>query len=212
MVTGKNKKKIYGADATAMLSTAYTASASVGRAMAWFQLAGSIFFGIILIIIGIVILNSNSISYDVSTNATITKASCSGSGNSSSCTLTLSYIVNETKISANITANGIYNEGQTITIRYNSQNPQNITLDTLSSSFIAWIFIIFGVFVIIGSSVWFYFVQTNETIAAASGVGNIAGIAKSGFNDTNNDTHFDTNFDTNNDTNYSIESPDSNNN
>jgi hypothetical protein len=198
----KNKKKIYGADATNMLSTAYTATASVGRAMSWFQLAGSIFFGIILIIIGIIILNSDSTSYDISTTAIITNTSCSGSGKSSSCTLTLSYSVNEEKMSTNITANGVYNIGQNINIKYNSKNPHNITLDTISSSFIAWMFIIFGIFVIIGSSIWFYFVQTNETIAAASGVGEIAGIAKSGFN--NND--FNTNYSTeSNDTVNNIE-------
>ena len=188
----KNKKKIYGADATNMLSTAYTATASVGRAMSWFQLAGSIFFAIILIIIGVVILNNDNTSYDISTRAIIKNASCSGSGKSSSCTLTLTYNVNGEKMSTDISANGVYNVGQTINIKYSSKNPQDITLDTISSGFIAWMFIIFGFFVMIGSSVWFYFVQTNETIAAASGVGNIAGIAKSGFNDTDYNTNYST--------------------
>lgn len=174
------KKKTKAGDANTVFNDAYNASASVGRIMSWLQLAGGIFISIILIIIGIVLVRTKN-QYDRSTSATITETSCSGSGNSSSCTLTVSYIVGDKKLSGSIVANGVYNVGQTITIKYSSTNLQDITTNTTSPGIIGWIFIVVGIFILIGSGIWFYIIQNNNTIAAASGVGNVAGVAVGAF-------------------------------
>ena len=174
----KNKK--HGGEITEVLNNAYTASASVGRIMSWLQLFGGICGSILCLVIGILIIK-NSTSYDSKTIATITEAKCAGSGNSSSCTLVLSYTVNGNKLTGNIIANGVYNAGQSISIKYTSSNPQNITTDSISPRFIGWFFIILSIVILIGTGIWFYIVQKNDTIAAASGVGSTAGIAVNAF-------------------------------
>ena len=182
-----------GGDTSQLMNDAYDATATVGRIMSWINLVVGIIIGIIFIIVGIVILRNKTPSYDSSTIATITAVSCSGSGNNSSCTLTISYTVNDKTITNNIIQNGVYNVDQTLKIKYNSANPQEISTDTISNTAFGWIIIVIGILIIIGVCIWTYVVQINKTIAAASGVGNVVGIATDGFGSTNNTPDFNSN-------------------
>ena len=191
MVKNKIKKNIKkGGNTTEILKTVYDDTASVGRIMSWVNLVVGFFIGFILIVIGIVVLRNKSPTYDGKVNAKITKVECTGSGNNSSCTLTVTYDVNGKSYTVNTLKNGVYNVGQTINIKYNSSNPQDITTDAMSNTAIGWILIGVGIIIIISVSVWTYIVQKNKTIAAASGVGNIVGVASSGF-DGNNEVSTD---------------------
>ena len=183
----ENKANKYkrGGDNTQLMNDAYDATASVGRIMSWVNLLVGIFIGIIFITIGIVVLRNKSQTYNGKTNAKITKVECTGSGKNSSCTLTVKYDVNGKSYSVNILKDGVYNVDQTISIKYNLSNPQDITTETVSNTTIGWILIGLGLIIIIGVSVWTYVVQKNKTVAAASGVGNIVGIASSGFDGNN---------------------------
>jgi len=166
---GKNGKK--GGD---MVSDAFNASATFGRIMSWFGLVIGIIFSIIIIVIGVVFVNSKT--YDSSIDAKITSTSCSGSGKDASCTLELSYQVNETEYKTNTSVNKIYNVGQIIPIKYDSANPVDITTTTVSPKLIGGICIGFGLLLLIGVCAWTYIVQTNDTVAAVSGVGNMVGM------------------------------------
>ena len=161
---------------------AYDTTASVGRMMSWVSLFIGCLIGLIIFIIGIYLVTSKSTNmYDMSTTATVTSSTC----NNQTCTLNLTYIVNDKTLTGTTEGTGVYNVGQTITIKYSSQNPANITTNTVSSVFVGSIMIFIGLVIFIGSCIWFYFVQNNKTVAAISGVGNIAGIMDTGFNNFN---------------------------
>ena len=177
----QRKKKDHGGDMNQMLSTAYSATASAGKALSWINLAIGIIIGIVVIIIGVFVMRINH-NYNTKTVALIKSATCSGSGKNTSCTLSLSYTVNGKSLTSNTTASGIYNVNQSIPIKYDSTNPQDITTTTISHFWIGFGLIILGLIIIIASCVWCYVVQTNDTIAAASGTAGVIGIVDSGFN------------------------------
>ena len=162
-----------------MFNDAFNASATVGRVMSWFSLVIGIIFSIVLIIVGVVFLKSKT--YDSSINAKITNVSCSGSGKDSSCSVELTYQVNENEFKVNTIMKGVYNVGQFVPIKYDSANPQDMSTTTVSSKLIGGICIGAGLLILLGTCLWFYFVQTNNTIAAVSGVGNMAGMVNNGF-------------------------------
>jgi uncharacterized membrane protein (DUF485 family) len=184
--TSKSIKATIAKKGGDMFNDAFAASAVVGRTMSWFGLVIGVIFSIIIIIVGVVFLKSKT--YDSSTNAKITNVSCTGSGKEASCTVELVYQVNEKEVKTSTVMTGVYNVGQIIPIKYDSVNPQDMSTTTISSKIVGGILVGFGVLMFIGVCAWFYIVQTNNTIAAASGVGDIAGLVSNGVdnNDNNN--------------------------
>jgi len=154
-----NKHTRKGGDFT---NDAYDASASFGRIMSYFQLFGGILFSIIFIGIGIYMIHQPALTGTA--EGKITDTLCQGS----SCTGTLQYTGLD-KANHIVSIPGNYTKDQIVAIHYNPTNPSQVTTGNMSNKTAGIIFLIIGIFVLIGSFVWFYIIQKYKIAAAATG-------------------------------------------
>jgi hypothetical protein len=163
---------------------AYEASASFGRIYSYFSLIGSCLFGGFFVILGLYLLFRRH-TLDSVTTGTISAVK------DSSYTLTFKAdgkdynieLPKQQEPTSTTTINGkttsthvIYNIGQSVILRYDSKNPNNISIGNPPIKGIGIGLFIFGLIIITIASIWFYFVQKNKTVAAVSGVGEATGI------------------------------------
>ena len=157
----------------------YSASATFGRIMSYFQLAGGIIVGVVLIIIGIYLLRRKPplIAHG---EAQVIAVTCTGASNQ--CNATVQFIAADGKqYTAQLV--GAYSVGQKLPINYDPTNPSIISSGTTMSDKTAGIiFLVFGILCTIASAVWFYFVQKYKAVAAVSGVVDATGAIGNAFN------------------------------
>ena len=152
----------------------YEASATFGQIVAYFQLFGGLTIGTLLLLFGIYLLRSKplqgkgtaivtAITCD-STNVTLNKP----------CTATVQFTAADGKQYSTI-IEGSYSVGQEVTINYDPKHPATAN-KSLSTRNIGITFIVFGILILIGASVWFYLVQKYKMAAAVNGVGEATNI------------------------------------
>jgi len=152
-------------------------SAQVGKTLSYFQLAGQIFIGIICLSIGVYLLFRKH-TYDSVTTGSVTSVKNGIVG--------VQFIVNGKQYNVNYSSTGntngnqntSYNVGQTVTIRYSSSNPSNFSIGDPPLKLIGVGLIFLALCLIIGGSIWFYFVQKNKYVAAFSGVTDVVGAVR----------------------------------
>lgn len=144
--------------------------ATFGRIVAWISLIVGGLISLILIGVGIYFLISKEV-HTQTVKALIEEANCSVFDESKYCSLKIKYNVGGKEYNSLIETNRrLYNIGQFIDIRYNPNNPQDITTNS-SKKFIGWILFIVGLLILIGVSVNFYLARRSKVYAAATGVG-----------------------------------------
>jgi len=157
----------------------YDASATFGRIMSYFQLAGGIIAGVILVLIGIYLIRRKPTLIGHG-EAQVTAVTCTGASNQ--CNTTIQFVGADGKqYSTQIV--GPYSVGQKISINYDPISPTTVSSgNTMSDKTAGIIFLVFGILCTIAASVWFYFVQKYKAVAAVSGVVDATGAVGNAFN------------------------------
>jgi len=114
----------------------------------------------------------------MTTQALITAVSgCSVDKKITTCTVTVSFSVNGVTYTPVVqTSDAMHSVGQTITVNYDPVNPNNASVNQLSSWALGLILIGFAILILGGAWYNYYIVNRFKTVAAAEGVGEIAGI------------------------------------
>lgn len=170
----------------------YSGLASYGQFVATIGLVIGVIIGIILLSVGIYLLVENSKKTYKNVKGTVLESpQCTLQGNSQgnntyTCYITVQYQIDgQTKISRIISYNNKtqLNSGDTITLYYDSSNSNiesTLTTDNpLNTNILGWIFVGFGILLLVGSVVTYYLAQKSQTFAAFEGAENLFG---GGFN------------------------------
>jgi hypothetical protein len=167
-----------GGDLEQVAERAYDASAAFGTFMTFVQAIVGTLISLLMIGIGIAMLRIKE-SYTGKTEAKITAAKCKReSSNSTTCVISYEYTVDGKKYTTSgYTAYDTYSVGDKKTILYDTNNPENNKFDKAPWTTVGWVLIAIGIFILIGVWFWFYVVRRFKVAAAASGVGNVVGIA-----------------------------------
>lgn len=155
-----------------------------------FERIKTLIFAIIATVIGVcamiftvpMIFKKDTITTE--TNATVIKSICSqtisGSGNNTrityTCSLTLNYTVNGNVYTQSLTVNHpiSYVEGSVIKIKYNPNNPNEISEKGLSTSSTGIIFTCIALCIIISGWIWWYMTRKYEAFAAFQAVSDVS--------------------------------------
>ena len=164
--TMKNMQPVY--DATASIGIAYAVFSAVMATI----ICGFAIYG------GFWVKNINA-DKTAKTTGTIKEATCSKTKNDKSCVATINYIVKDIEYSVS-SVTEIVNKGQTITIYYDPKNPNNFSLSNNTTNTIGWIIIIVAIIILLSSWGWLLMTIFFKPVAAATGVGAVAGAVMPG--------------------------------
>lgn len=157
--------------------SAYDATATFGRVVAFFKMLTGIFFGVVLIIIGIWLIKNKSV-HTQSILTKVTQPKCNtytttdSNGRSTTqtqCNATLEYQVAGKDYKTPFTLNGCYAENQMVQLQYNPDNPSDIRSPAPQNKTIGIWLIIIGLAIMIGTIVWFILTLKYKIIAAGTG-------------------------------------------
>lgn len=162
-------------------NTLYDGAADFGKFMALVSMVIGMIISAILIVIAIYLLLKHD-KHSVSVKATVTDAKCTrvtiDKSVRNDCILTINYTAGESKISKEYNTIGkYYTPGDTISIRYDPDNPTDFTTWPRSKT-IGWIMLVIGIVLAITSWVYWWVVNRFKFAAAASGVGTAWDIIK----------------------------------
>jgi ATP-dependent Zn protease len=158
-------------------NTAYDATATFGRVVAFFQMLGGLFFGFVFLAIGIWLIRSKAI-YTQKLMAKVSEPKCNtfttqdSNGRSSTqtqCNVTLVYQVNGTDYKTPFTMSGTYAENQMVEMQYNPENPSDIRQPAPQNKTIGIVLILIGLAIMIGTTIWFILTLKYKIVAAGTG-------------------------------------------
>lgn len=158
-------------------NTAYDATATFGRVVAFFKMLTGIFFGAIFIAIGAWLVNTKPV-YTQSVNVKVTQPKCNtfttkdSQGRSTTqtqCNVVLEYNVNGKDFKTPFTLDGSYAENQIVSMQYNPDNPSDIRSPVPQNKTIGIWLIIIGLAIIIGATIWFILTLKYKIVAAGTG-------------------------------------------
>jgi hypothetical protein len=158
-------------------NTAYDATATFGRVVAFFKMLTGIFFGIVFISIGIWLIRSKAV-YTQSVLTKVTNPKCNTTTTTDSkgraitqtqCNATLEYQVGGKDYKTPFTLNGSYAESQMVDMQYNPENPGDIRSPVPQNKTIGIWLIVIGLAIMIGTIVWFILTLRYKIIAAGTG-------------------------------------------
>jgi hypothetical protein len=179
-------------DTMKTMQPVYDASASIGIAYSIFSAVMATIICSIGIFIGFWVKNLNS-DKSSKTSGTVKDAECSitktKKSTSKSCVATIDYKVNNVDYSGTTTTSDIINKGQTIDIYYDPKNPNNFITNSYTN-IIGWIIIVICIIILLSSWSWLIMTLLFKPVAAASGVGAVAGAIMPGNNNTNFDFEY----------------------
>lgn len=177
-------------DTMKTMQPVYDASASIGIAYSIFSAVMATIICSIGIFIGFWVKNLNS-DKSAKTSGIVKNAECSitktKKSTSKSCIATIDYKVNNVDYSGTTTTSDIINKGQTIDIYYDPKNPNNFITNSYTN-IIGWIIIVICIIILLSSWGWLIMTLLFKPVAAASGVGAVAGVIMPG---NNSGTNFD---------------------
>ena len=158
-------------------NTAYDATATFGRVVAFFKMLTGIFFGVVFISIGIWLIKNKSVHTEsVLTKVTSPKCTTStvtdSKGQSTTqtqCNVVLVYQVNGKEYKTPFTLNGSFAENQMVQMQYNPENPSDIRSPAPQNKTIGIWLIVIGLAIMIGTIVWFILTLKYKIIAAGTG-------------------------------------------
>jgi len=160
--------------------TAYDGSANLGKIVGIFGASFGILIGVLIFGISIYLLLRKSTA--IITDATITKSECNDviketNGTKTltrNCIIDLSYTANDGKsYTSKLTTDSknTYITGQKVAVAYDSGNPSDVALHTISGKTIGWILLLIGILIIGGGAFSLYLTMKYKMYQAAQGVG-----------------------------------------
>lgn len=158
-------------------NTAYDATATFGRVVAFFKMLTGIFFGVIFMVIGIWLIKTKPV-YTQSVTTKVTQPKCNtvtttdSKGHSTTqtqCNVVLEYNVNGKDFKTPFTLNGAYAENQMVEMQYNPDNPSDIRSPTPQNKTIGIWLIFIGLAIMIGTTIWFILTLKYKIVAAGTG-------------------------------------------
>lgn len=168
------KKTMKGGD---FANTAYDATATFGRVVAFFKMLTGVFFGIVFIAIGVWLIKTKPV-YTQSIMTKVTQPKCNTStitdsqGRSTTqtqCNAVLEYNVNGKDFKTSFTLNGSYAENQMVEMQYNPDNPSDIRAPAPQNKTVGIWLIVIGLAIMIGTTVWFILTLKYKIVAAGTG-------------------------------------------
>lgn len=168
------KKSLKG---SGFANTAYDATATFGRVVAFFKMLTGIFFGIVFVVIGVWLVKSKSV-YTQSVMTKVTQPKCNTSTTTDSngrsttqtqCNAVIEYNVNGKDFKTPFTLNGSYAENQVVEMQYNPDNPSDIRSPAPQNKTIGIWLIVIGLAIMIGTIIWFILTLKYKIIAAGTG-------------------------------------------
>ena len=176
-------------DTMKTMQPVYDVTASIGIAYAIFSAVIATIICGFAIYGGFWVKNMNA-DKTAKTTGKIMDATCSKTKNDKSCVSTINYMVKDVEYSVS-SVTEIVNKGQTITVYYDPKNPNNFSLSNNTTNTIGWVIIIIAIIILLSSWGWLIMTIFFKPLAAATGVGAVAGavIPGDGYGST-----FDTNY------------------
>ena len=161
-----------------IIDNVYSATSDFGKINAIISAFVATIIGIFMIIVGIIFIKNKSI-LTATTTATITQinSACVQNNNIWTCNINVSF-TDTTGKSYNIknlqsSSQNNYTSGETITIYYEPDNPNNASLQTDNKHIIGYFLVSIAIFIIIISWVTVWLSQKYKIFAAAEGVNDI---------------------------------------
>ena len=164
-------------DTMKTMQPVYDATASIGIAYSIFSTVMATIICSIGIYVGFWVKNLDA-SKTAKTVGTVKDANCTKTAKDKSCVATITYKVNDVEYSVSSTT-GLVNKGQNIDIYYDPKNPNNFVSNSYTN-IIGWVIIIVCIIVLLVSWGWLIMTLLFKPVAAASGVGAVAGAVMPG--------------------------------
>jgi len=164
-------------DTMKTMQPVYDATASIGIAYSIFSTVMATIICSIGIYVGFWVKNLDA-SKTAKTIGTVKEADCTKTAKDKSCVATITYKVNDVEYSVSSTT-GIVNKGQNIDIYYDPKNPNNFVSNSYTN-IIGWVIIIVCIILLLSSWGWLIMTLLFKPVAAASGVGAVAGAVMPG--------------------------------
>jgi hypothetical protein len=177
-------------DTMKTMQPVYDATASIGIAYSIFSTVMATIICAIGIYVGFWVKNLDA-SKTAKTVGTVKEADCTKTKKDKSCVATITYKVNDIEYSVS-SSTGLVNKGQNIDIYYDPKNPNNFVSNSYTN-IIGWVIIIVCIILLLSSWGWLIMTLLFKPVAAASGVGAVAGAVMPG-NGNGNGIGIDTNF------------------
>ena len=165
------------------IDNAYSATSDFGKIKAIISAVVATIIGIIMIIIGIYLIKKISILTETAT-ATINKLNnvCVQNNNMWTCNMNVSFTDTTGKSytidNLQSSSQNNYTSGETTTIYYEPDNPNNASLQSDNTHTIGYVLIIIAIFIMCISWLMVWLSQRYKIFAAAEGVSGIAEILK----------------------------------
>jgi hypothetical protein len=167
------------------------ASAFFARGRAFFSMIVGIIIGFIIFVIGIFIFRSKDVYGNNQIKGTVKDSLCKEdytkkNNNNWDCSLNIKYNIDNVEyVKPNFqiyNSNKYYNPSNSIDLRYNTYDKNDITTDTWTNKTKAIILFIISIFLIIGPIVWYYLISKYKFLAvtdtAMFAINNIFGFNK----------------------------------
>jgi hypothetical protein len=156
-----------------MLEKVVNFFAFIGKMEAIFDIILGIFVGIIFLCIAIYLFISTDV-YDNHTKGTVQNSLCKkmfSKKDKWDCSFNILYNIDNTEyLKNNVNTNSRirYIDGNSIDLRYNPNNKNEITTTTWTNKTLAYLFLILSLLSIIVPICWYYFIKNNKNLAAVS--------------------------------------------
>jgi hypothetical protein len=148
--------------------------AYIAKIGAIFEIISGIFIGIIFLCIAIYFFRSTDVYGDNNIKGTVQNSLCKkmySKKNKWDCSFNILYNIDNTdylKNNINTNSSIIYIDGNSIDLRYNPNDKNDITTTTWTNTTLAYIFLILSLLSIILPICWYYFIKNNKNVAAIS--------------------------------------------
>jgi hypothetical protein len=173
----------------AVVDTLYSGSAAIGEIKAKVTLVVGIIIVISLCLSGLYLVRSTP-SRSEETKASVVDSECkqivkqldNKTSTSSECIIGVKYNVDTKEyINKVVTGGEIFKQGEKITIKYNPNNPSDISYNETSQRTIGFYFSAVAIIVLIFVGLYYYFIHKYKPLAALEGASTSINFAKNMF-------------------------------
>lgn len=156
--------------------SAYDAAATFGRVVAFVKMVFGCIIGIVLTVVGIVLIRQKKV-YTGSTTAKVTDPKCTSytdtnkgrSTTRTECAVNAIYTVDGKEYNGSLVVRRNIADGQMIPIQYVPSNPTDMREPVVASKTVGIVLIFLGLFIAIGTIIWFILTLRYKVVAAGTG-------------------------------------------
>ena len=151
------------------MNTIYSGAAEIGKVKATLGLIIGSIIVLVMMLISYFLITSKDV-YKATIKSTVSSSTCSADtkGNKS-CTVGVNYTVNNKAYTGTVNSNVAYDVGDSLVVKYNPDNPNDVTANTMSQNTIGYLMsagsVVVGVIIV----VYYVMVSKSKAFAALSG-------------------------------------------